>query len=310
MLWIFSSIIASIRVIMSIFSAGLIMVRSTRNLLVGFLCLSAAAATRLVLSPVQPIEATVNLRTWILYGSISEHIHAIAACIFLVLSVCAIVAKKASKAHRLFGKLSIATLLVACVSAAVLLGYLAIQDTGNMYNTILARNENMAIFLMLLLVGIYGGLAGYRWTAFSQSRHDIDAFFGLIAIAVSLLGIVMTPLVTFFAPLNTMNDAGFPLTPFMAGLLLVAQSFLMLFFGIDDFNSFFSGHVSRTQRIAKHAYRVMTASGAAVTAVFIVHLGPLIARNPDLLWTLYIIPPTGFALLSLLLLSRYRLSLN
>ena len=299
-----------VRVVIIILSSGLVMVPPTRNLLVGLLCLSLAAATRLVLSPVQQIEATVNLRTWILYGSISEHIHAIAACIFLVLSVCAIVAKKASSAHRLFGKLSIATLIIACISAAILLGYLAIQDAGNMYNSLVARNENMAIFLMLLLVGIYGGLAGYRWTAFSQSKHDIDTVFGLIAISVSLLGVVMTPLVTFIEPLNTLNDAGFPLTPFMAGLLLIAQSFLMLLFGIDDFYSFYSGRVSRSQRIAKHVYRVMTASGAAVTAVFIVHLGPVIANNDKLLWTLYIVPPTGFALLSVFILLRYRISLN
>ena len=111
-----------VRALTVILSSGLVMVPPTRNLLVGLLCLSLAAATRLVLSPVQQIEATVNLRTWILYGSISEHIHAIAACIFLVLSVCAIVAKKASRAHRLFGKLSIATLIIACISAAILLG--------------------------------------------------------------------------------------------------------------------------------------------------------------------------------------------
>ena len=82
---------------------------------------------------------------------------------------------------------------------------------------------------MLLLTGVYGGLAGYRWAAFSQEKHDIDIIFGLIAISISLLGIAMTPLVAFIAPLNTLNDAGFPLTPFMAGLLLICQSLLMLF---------------------------------------------------------------------------------
>ena len=99
------------------------------NLFIGLCCLALAAALRLILSPVQRIEATVNLQTWILYGSISEHIHAIAACVFLVLSIGSIVARKASKSHRLFGKLAILSLVIACISAAVLLGYLAIQDT-------------------------------------------------------------------------------------------------------------------------------------------------------------------------------------
>ena len=286
----------------------LTVVLPTKKLLVGLTCLLLAAATRIILSPVQQIEATVNLRTWILYGSISEHIHAISACIFLVLSACAIAAKKASKAHRLFGKLSVTTLIVACISASILLAYLAIQDTGNMYNSLIARNENMSIFLMLLLTGVYGGLAGYRWAAFSHDKHDIDIIFGLIAISISLLGIAMTPLVAFIAPLNTLNDAGFPLTPFMAGLLLICQSLLMLFFGVDDLSSFHSGQISYPQRIKKHVYRVMTAAGAAVTAVFIVHLGPLIAHNSNLLWSLYIIPPTGFAVLSLFVMSKYQIS--
>ncbi len=288
--------------------AKITMIPPIRTLIIGLLCLSLAIATRLVLSPVQQIEATVDLQTWIFYGSTSEHIHAITACIFLVLSTCAIIAKKTSKAHRLFGKLAITTLLITCVSAAVLLGYLAIQSSGNMFNSIVARNENMAIFLMLLSTGIYGGLAGYRWTAFSQSKHDIDVAFGFMAITISLLGIAMAPLVAFINPLNTTNDTGFPLTPFMAGFLLISQSVLMLSFGIDDLHSFHSGQISYQQRIAKHVYRVMTAAGAAVTAVFIVHLGPAFADNDQLLWALYIIPPTIFALLTSFILSKHRLS--
>ena len=281
---------------------------ANKEVLVGLTCLLLAAATRIILSPVQQIKATVNLQTWILYGSISEHIHAISACIFLVLSVGAIASIKGSKVHRLFRKLSIITLIVACISASILLAYLAIQDTGNMYNSLTSRNENMSIFLILLLTGVYGGLGGYRWAAFTQNKHDIDIVLGLIALSIALLGIAMTPLVAFIAPLNTLNDAGFPLTPFMAGLLLISQSFLMLLFGIYDLNSFHSGQISYPQRVSKHAYRVMTASGAAVTAVFIVHLGPLIAHNSNFLWILYIIPPTGFAALSLFVMSKYRIS--
>lgn len=280
------------------------------NFLIGLCCLILAAALRLILSPVQRIEATVNLQTWILYGSISEHIHAVAACVFLVLSIGAMVARKASKAHRLFGKLAIFSLVVACISAAVLLGYLAIQDTGYMYHSLVARNENMALFLMLLSTGIYGGLSGYRWSAFSQSKHDIDLVFGLMAITVSLFGIVMAPLIAFVDPLNTLNDSGFPLTPFMAGSLLIAQSFLLVLLGVDDLHSFRLGQVSHSQRITKHVCRVMTAAGAAVTAVFIVHLGPVLMTNNQLLWTLYVIPPTAFALLTAFLLSRYRLAQN
>ena len=127
-------------------------------------------------------------------------------------------------------------------------------------------------------------------------------------ITISLLGIAMAPLVAFINPLNTTNDTGFPLTPFMAGFLLISQSILMLLFGIDDLHSFHSGQISYQQRIAKHVYRVMTAAGAAVTAVFIVHLGPAFADNDQLLWALYIIPPTIFALLTSFILSKHRLS--
>jgi hypothetical protein len=264
-------------------------------------------ATRILLAPVQSIRSNLDSLTWFRHSEVSEHVHAVSACIFFALAMGAVLAKKGSESHRLFGKIAIGALLIACLSASALLLLISIEAPGNSYHSIVMINENSGILLLLLMSGLYGGLSGYRWAALAQDKLDLDWAFGVFALMTALLGFALFPVVAFMKPLTSSN-IGFPLTPLAAGVMLIGQSTLMLYFAVNDFQGCNQDVKSPSDRLDRHAFRVMLAAGAGFTAIFIVHLGPLIATNAALVPLLYIVPPGFFGAFTLLLRQRFQAS--
>ena len=263
--------------------------------------------TRLILAPVQEVKAGVDIATWLRLTQISEHIHALSACIFVALSAGAIITKKGSENHKIYGKIGILILFLALLSAAVLLIYLAIEDPFGSYASRAMIYENSSILFTLLLTGSYGGITGYRWAAFPQPKLDLDLVCGGYAILGSIFSIALIPFAVFIDPI-TAGNAGFPLTPFTAGLLLSGQSALLGYFGYDDIRGFFGKNTSKTERVIKHSYRTMITVGAAFTAIGIVHLGPIFIHYPNLVWLLYFAPPSAIAVLTIYLKVNYMTS--
>ena len=279
-------------------------IEKTKNSFQGKLIASIAIlgllilGTRLILAPVQEVQVGVDIATWLILTQTSEHIHALSACVFLALSVGAILTKKGSVNHRIYGKIGILILFLAMLSAAVLLICLAIEDPSGAYASPVLVYENSSILFTLLITGIYGGMTGYRWAAFPQPKIDLDLVSGGYAILGSIFSIALIPFVVIIDPI-TVGTAGFPLTPFTSGLLLVGQSGLLGYFGYDDIRSFYGKKAGKTERVIKHAYRIMLTVGAAFTAIGIVHLGPVFINYPNLVWLLYFVPPSIIVVLTI-----------
>lgn len=265
---------------------------------------------RLILAPVQEVQAGVDIAAWLRFTQISEHIHALSACIFLALSVGAIITRKGSENHKIYGKLGFLTLLLGLLSAAALLIYLTIEDpSGGIYTSRVMIYENNSILFTLLISGSYGGITGYRWAALPQPKLDLDLVSGGCAILGSIFSIALIPFVVILDPI-TAGNVGFPLTPFTAGLLLAGQGALLGYFGYDDISGFYGKKAGKTERVIKHTYRIMIAVGAAFTAIGIVHLGPVFINYPNLVWLLYFVPPSIIVALTISLKINYITSTN
>ena len=262
-------------------------------------------AIRILIAPVQSIRSNLDSLSWFRHGAISEHVHAVSACVFFALAMGAILAKKGSESHRLFGKIAVGALLIACISASALLLLISIEAPGNRYHSIVMINENSGILLLLLMSGFYGGISGYRWAALAQDKLDLDWASGVFALITAMLGFALFPVVAFMKPLTSSN-IGFPLTPFAAGVMLIGQSTLMLYFAVNDFQGCNQDVKSPGDKLDRHAFRVMLAAGAGFTAIFIVHLGPLVATNEALVPLLYIVPPAIFGAFTLLIRERFK----
>ena len=245
--------------------------------------------------------------SWFRIGNVSEHVHAVSACMSFVLVIGAILARKGSESHRLFGKIALGILLVMCISAAALLLLISIEAPGNIYHSVVMINENSIILLLLLMSVFYGGMSGYRWVALAQDKLDLDWAFGVFALMISLLSFAMFPVVTFIKPLISAN-IGFPMTPVAAGIMLISQAILMLYFAVNDFQGCNQDVKSQSERLDRHVFRVMLAAGASFTAIFIIHLGPLIATNKVLVPLLYIVPPAIFSAFTLLMRQGFKAS--
>ncbi len=265
--------------------------------------------TRLILAPLQEVPSSVDTGIYMKLSQISEHIHALSACIFVVLSIGAIATKKGAEKHRIYGKLGVLLVFLALLSAAVLLLYLVIQNPSGVYSTRVMINENSALLFTVLASGSYGALTGYRWAAFPQPKLDLDLVSGVFAILGSIFGIALIPFAVFIDPMNV-QDIGFPLTPFAAGLLLSGQSALLGYFGYDDIRGFFGKNISKTERVVKHTYRIMSTVGGTITAVAIIHLGPVIINYPSLVWLLYLVPPSAIFALTIYLKKSYLSAAN
>jgi hypothetical protein len=226
---------------------------------------------------------------------------------FFALAIGAILARKGSESHRLFGKIALGILLVMCISAAALLLLISIEAPGNIYHSVVMINENSIILLLLLMSVFYGGMSGYRWVALAQDKLDLDWAFGVFALMISLLSFAMFPVVTFIKPLISANT-GFPMTPVAAGIMLISQAILMLYFAVNDFQGCNQDVKSQSDRLDRHVFRVMLATGSSFTAIFIIHLGPLIATNKTLVPLLYIVPPAIFFAYTLLMRQGFKAS--
>jgi len=265
-------------------------------------------ATRLLLAPMQSIRGSnLDSLSWFRIGNVSEHVHAVSACMFFALAIGAILARKGSESHRLFGKIALGILLVMCISAAALLLLISIEAPGNIYHSVVMINENSIILLLLLMSVFYGGMSGYRWVALAQDKLDLDWAFGVFALMISLLSFAMFPVVTFIKPLISAN-IGFPMTPVAAGIMLISQAILMLYFAVNDFQGCNQDVKSQSDRLDRHVFRVMLAAGSSFTAIFIIHLGPLIATNKTLVPLLYIVPPAIFFAYTLLMRQGFKAS--
>ena len=259
---------------------------------------------RLILAPVQEVQASVDIAAWLKFSQISEHIHALSACTFLALSVGAIITRKGSENHKIYGKLGLLALLLGLLSSAILLIDLTIEDPSGVYTSRVMINENNSILFTLLITGSYGGMTGYRWAALPQPKLDLDLVSGGFAILGSIFSIALIPFVVILDPI-TAGDVGFPLTPFSAGLLLAGESVLLGTFGYNDITGFYGKKASKTERVIKHAYRTMITVGAAFAAIGIVHLGPVFVNYPNLVWLLYFVPPSIIVALTIYLKVNY-----
>ena len=259
---------------------------------------------RLILAPVQEVQAGVDIAAWLKFSQISEHIHALSACTFLALSVGAIITRKGSENHKIYGKLGLLALLLGLLSSAILLIDLTIEDPSGVYTSRVMINENNSILFTLLITGSYGGMTGYRWAALPQPKLDLDLVSGGFAILGSIFSIALIPFVVILDPI-TAGDVGFPLTPFSAGLLLAGESVLLGTFGYNDISGFYGKKASKTERVIKHAYRTMITVGAAFAAISIVHLGPVFVNYPNLVWLLYFVPPSIIVALTIYLKVNY-----
>jgi len=265
-------------------------------------------ATRLLLAPIQSIRgASLDSLSWFRIGNVSEHVHAVSACMFFALAIGAILARKGSESHRLFGKIALSILLVMCFSAAALLLLISIEAPSNIYHSVAMINDNSIILLLLLMSVFYGGISGYRWVALAQDKLDLDWAFGVFALMISLLSFAMFPVVAYIHPL-TSADKGFPMTPVAAGLLLIIQAVSMLYFAVNDLQGCKQDVKSQSDRLDRHVFRVMLAVGASFTAIVIIHLGPLIATNKALVPLLYIVPPAIFVAFTLLMRQGFKTS--
>lgn len=259
---------------------------------------------RLILAPVQEVPAGVDIAAWLKFSQISEHIHALSACTFSALSVGAIITRKGSENHKIYGKLGLLALLLGLLSSAILLIDLTIEDPSEAFTSRVMINENNSILFTLLITGSYGGITGYRWAALPQPKLDLDLVSGGFAILGSIFSIALIPFVVILDPI-TAGNAGFPLTPFSAGLLLAGESVLLGTFGYNDINGFYGKKAGKTERVIKHAYRTMITVGAAFAAISIVHLGPVFVNYPNLVWLLYFVPPSIIVALTIYLKVNY-----
>ena len=103
-------------------------------------------------------------------------------------------------------------------------------------------------------------------------------------------------------------NTGFPMTPVAAGIMLISQAILMLYFAVNDFQGCNQDVKSQSDRLDRHVFRVMLAAGSSFTAIFIIHLGPLIATNKTLVPLLYIVPPAIFFAYTLLMRQGFKAS--
>jgi hypothetical protein len=269
-----------------------------------------ALGVRLLWVPVSPVYWGTDMKKWLLYSSVSAHIHAISACIFVVLALSAFLSKKGGESHRIFGKIGVLAFILCLLFAGILLTYLAIATglgpniSPTMPNSAVQVGENISVLLVFLIGGFYGIATGYRWSVLSQPRLDLDWIFGILAWVVSIFSLVLVPFVGFFFPIVKISLERNVGTPASAVVLLTALSGLFAYFGYDDLRTYYCNKgVPFRVRVEKHIYRIMVATGLALNAIFLVHLGKATASG--LGWTLYLAPAIIIMLLTFYLKKNY-----
>ena len=278
------------------------------------LALSAFGAlvfgVRLIWVPVSPVLWGTDMKKWLLYSSISGHIHAVSACVFVVLAFAAILARKGAESHRLFGKIGALTFVICLLFAGILLAYSAIATglgpgiTPTLRNSAVQVRENISVLLIFLVGGFYGITTGYRWSVLRQPKLDIDWALGILALIISVFCMALIPFAGFIYPIVKISMERNVGTPFSVVVLLAGLASLFGYFGFDDLTTYYRNKaIPFTVRVEKHIYRIMVAVGLSFAAVSLIHLGKITAMG--LGWLLYFPPPTITTLLTFYLRKKY-----
>lgn len=267
-------------------------------------------AVRLIWVPVSPVLWGADMKKWLLYSGISGHIHAVSACVFVVLALAAILARKGAQSHRVFGKLGVLAFVLCLLFASILLAYSAIA-TGlgpdiapTLRNSAVQVRENISVLLIFLVGGFYGIATGYRWSVLQQPRLDVDWALGILALIISLFCMALIPFAGFIYPIVKISLERNVGTPFTVVVLLAGLSCLFGYFGYDDLTTYYRNTaVPFGVRVEKHIYRIMVAVGLSFSAVSLIHLGRITAEG--LGWLLYFAPPVITTLLTFYLRKKY-----
>ena len=265
---------------------------------------------RLIWVPVSPVLWGTDMKKWLLYSSISGHIHAVSACVFVVLALAAILARKGAESHRIFGKIGVLAFVIGLLFAGILLAYSAIATglgpdiTPTLANAAVQVRENLSVLLIFLVGGFYGISTGYRWSVLPQPKLDIDWALGILALMISLFCMALIPFAGFIYPIVKISLERNVGTPFSVVVLLAGLSSLFGYFGYDDLMTYYrNAAIPFRVRVEKHIYRIMVAVGLSFAAVCLIHLGKITAEG--LGWLLYFAPPTMTTLLTFYLRKKY-----
>ena len=265
---------------------------------------------RLIWVPVSPVLWGADMTKWLLYSSISGHIHAVSACIFVVLALAAILARKGAESHRIFGKIGVLAFVLCLLFAGILLAYSAIATglgpdiTPTLRNSAIQVRENISVLLIFLVGGFYGIATGYRWSVLPQQKLDVDWALGMLALIISLFCMALIPFAGFIYPIVKISIERNVGTPFSVVVLLAGLSSLYGYFAYDDLTTYYRNAVIPFRvRVEKHIYRIMVAVGLSFAAVSLIHLGKITAEG--LGWLLYFAPPTITTLLTFYLRKKY-----
>ena len=273
-------------------------------------CGALVFGVRLIWVPVSPVLWGADMKKWLLYSGISGHIHAVSACVFVVLALAAILARKGTESHRVFGKLGVLVFVLCLLFAGILLAYSAIA-TGlgpdiipTLRNSAVQVRENISVLLIFLVGGFYGITTGYRWSVLPMPKLDIDWALGILALIISLFCVGLIPFAGFIYPIVKISIERNVGTPFTVVVLLVGLSGLFGYFGYDDLTTYYRNTtVPFRVRVEKHIYRIMVAVGLSFSAVSLIHLGRITAEG--LGWLLYFAPPVITTLLTFYLRKKY-----
>jgi hypothetical protein len=229
-------------------------------------------------------------------------IHIFAGCLSLVFGFIATFTRKGGKRHRLSGKIGVALTLAMLLPAFVLLVLVDILPIAGH----ISYQQDVRDLLLLIFLGVtYSALQGYRWAVNDKPRIDSD-----------LLWLAVASFISLFALFNVIDDLlihpfysdnlNLPMNPETAAILTIAISGIFAYFAIDDLRTFSSNKVSANERILKHTFRIMNAVGGMVTALSINNLGRIFVENDWNPLPVYIVPPTLFAALTMILAHRVK----
>ena len=229
-------------------------------------------------------------------------IHIISGCLALVFGIIAAFTRKGGKQHRLSGKIGVAFALTMLIPAFILLVLVNILPIAGH----ISNQKDVRDLLLLIFLGVtYSALQGYRWAINDKAKIDSDLLWIGIASFISLFSLYNVVDDSLIHPFYS-DNLNLPMNPATATILTMAIAGIFAYFAIDDIRTYLSNKVTTSERILKHTFRIMNAIGGMVTALSINNLGRVFVENDWNPLPVYVVPPTLFAALTLILAQRVK----
>ena len=227
-------------------------------------------------------------------------IHIIAGCLALVFGFIATFTRKGGRRHRLAGKIGVGLALTMLIPAFILLVLVNILPIAGH----ISYQSDVRDLLLLIFLGVtYSTLQGYRWAVNKKPKIDSDILWIAVAVFISLFAMYNVIDDLIIHPFYS-DNLNLPMNPATATILTASISAIFAYFAIDDIRSFVGCKVTSSERILKHTYRIMNAVGGMVTALSINNLGRIFVENDWNPLPVYVVPPTLFASLTVILARR------